>query len=588
MATIADLIADAEVIDIYALRNGIALSAATLATLRGARANPAALQAPGAPLDDFSDAYRTAVVVVGRSAAAIRASDARRARLAPLLGSAQALLGLAASNGLAVDGEVRTRLVTSADRIDKGTAGPLDETAFLAAYETLTAALKQLTLGNLLEDAELLTAYAARNGIAVAPASLAVLRAARTHAAAIQLPGQARDDFFAAYAVAMTAIGKSADEIRESAAHQDSLRLLLRGARTLLDFAVTNGKKVDDDILARLVATGEAINRGTATAAQEQTFREAYEALTVAMSPVTAETIESSRTNLPHVLDFFHWNMGTFRIALRRVTFGRFFHCILFLVVLVTACFAMSYYSLGAAGLKRYEELLPVVEKLNRGLPAKQDSVLLRTAEYEAAKEAAKNAAKADTAAVAAIPVEAARNRLAEAESLLKADEQQISRDGGEFKELPDRLWSWAYMPCAADGWTLFKWVACSEVDRYSWMNDSLKITAARTVAARMSENFLPLLFGFLGAYAFILRQLADQIEKSSLSRNSSILSVIRLGTGALAGFASVWLFRSDVLPDELKGTTNWALAFIAGYAVELVFSFMNRIVAAFTGPSAK
>jgi len=36
----------------------------------------------------------------------------------------------------------------------------------------------------------------------------------------------------------------------------------------------------------------------------------------------------------------------------------------------------------------------------------------------------------------------------------------------------------------------------------------------------------------------------------------------------------------------SFKALPVWALAFVAGYGIELVFAFMDRIIAAFTSPS--
>jgi hypothetical protein len=49
-----------------------------------------------------------------------------------------------------------------------------------------------------------------------------------------------------------------------------------------------------------------------------------------------------------------------------------------------------------------------------------------------------------------------------------------------------------------------------------------------------------------------------------------------------MAGIASSWLLSpKDVA--ALSSVPAWALAFVAGYSIELVFSFMDRIVTAFS-----
>jgi hypothetical protein len=451
------------------------------------------------------------------------------------------------------------------------------------------------TIAELLDDVDLLDGYALRNGITIPAASLNTLRGARANAAALQPQGPARNAFFVAYQDAVTAIGRTVPDIEQSMARQERLSVMLAGARAIMNFAESNGKKVDDDIRAKLLASADAIDRGSATVGDEHTFRKAYEGLTLGLAPVTADSIEASKTNLPHLLDFFH--KGRFQEALRRITFGRVLHFVVFLVVLATACFAMSYYTLGAAGIKRYDELANAIDALNSGLPAKADSVKFRAIVLQKALENPK-----DVEAITA-----AQKSLTDATNLAEADKNQLKRRQEEYAAIPPRLWKWAQMPCNESGTSLFYWAICSEVDETKNIfvanakgeaksdamlgaaltpnlpNEFAIMVAARTVAARLSDIFLPLLFGFLGSYAFILRNLAEQIGSSTLARNSAMLHLIRLGTGALAGFASAWLLRPDMLSSELKGVSSWAVAFIAGYGVELVFSFMNRIVAAFT-----
>jgi hypothetical protein len=92
------------------------------------------------------------------------------------------------------------------------------------------------------------------------------------------------------------------------------------------------------------------------------------------------------------------------------------------------------------------------------------------------------------------------------------------------------------------------------------------------------------LLLGWLGAHAFILRQMVKEIGDQSFTKSSSLRHIVRVGLGALAGFASVSLLTPQAFSgDALKNIPAWGLAFIAGYGIELVFSFMDRIIGAFT-----
>ena len=110
---------------------------------------------------------------------------------------------------------------------------------------------------------------------------------------------------------------------------------------------------------------------------------------------------------------------------------------------------------------------------------------------------------------------------------------------------------------------------------------------AARTVISRLNDVYLPLLLGFLGAHAYILRRMSKDISDRAFAKGSAFNHIVRIGLGALAGLASTWLLTPEVVGGaSFKALPVWALAFVAGYGIELVFAFMDRIIAAFTSPS--
>ena len=88
----------------------------------------------------------------------------------------------------------------------------------------------------------------------------------------------------------------------------------------------------------------------------------------------------------------------------------------------------------------------------------------------------------------------------------------------------------------------------------------------------------LPILFGTIGAVAFIIRATSDQIRDSTFSTTSPIRNVMRVALGALAGVV-IGLF-SD-LSTHLS-LSPLALAFLAGYGVEAVFSLFDGLAKKF------
>jgi len=94
----------------------------------------------------------------------------------------------------------------------------------------------------------------------------------------------------------------------------------------------------------------------------------------------------------------------------------------------------------------------------------------------------------------------------------------------------------------------------------------------------------LPVLYGMLGAIAFVLRRLSDETaageETSALKRKYSL----RVPIGALSGLAAGWLLQPST-GSVTASLSPFALAFVAGYSADLVFAAMDRIVGAFSTP---
>ena len=88
---------------------------------------------------------------------------------------------------------------------------------------------------------------------------------------------------------------------------------------------------------------------------------------------------------------------------------------------------------------------------------------------------------------------------------------------------------------------------------------------------------FVPMLLGALGACTYVLRLVSDEIKETTFSKTSPIRNVVRVALGALAG---VVIGFGGIVTGT--GLSSAALAFIAGYAVEPVFSTLDGIAERF------
>jgi len=88
----------------------------------------------------------------------------------------------------------------------------------------------------------------------------------------------------------------------------------------------------------------------------------------------------------------------------------------------------------------------------------------------------------------------------------------------------------------------------------------------------------LPLLYGLLGAIIYTLRNLASEIKNLTYTHHSETKYRLRIIMGLLGGMAIGWFLK----PEELgvSGSMSpMALAFLAGYNVEVLFAVMDKFI---------
>ncbi len=101
---------------------------------------------------------------------------------------------------------------------------------------------------------------------------------------------------------------------------------------------------------------------------------------------------------------------------------------------------------------------------------------------------------------------------------------------------------------------------------------------AAGYVTETIQMYFLPLLYGLLGACMFVLRSLSREIKELTYTAESDINYRLRITTGALAGLSIGWFLTPDS-DKALSGLSTFALSFLCGYSVEVLFSLMDKII---------
>ena len=107
----------------------------------------------------------------------------------------------------------------------------------------------------------------------------------------------------------------------------------------------------------------------------------------------------------------------------------------------------------------------------------------------------------------------------------------------------------------------------------------------AGLIVGVLGAYILPILFGTIGAVAYVIRTISEQINTTTFSTNSPTRHIMRAALGGMAGLV-VGLFGD--LSSKLS-LSPLAIAFLAGYGVEAVFSMFDGLIAKFkaakTGP---
>lgn len=105
----------------------------------------------------------------------------------------------------------------------------------------------------------------------------------------------------------------------------------------------------------------------------------------------------------------------------------------------------------------------------------------------------------------------------------------------------------------------------------------------AQQVYIFLSDYIYPLLAGALGACVSLLRAIFAQLREKRLHLRVFKSAYLRIAVGTIAGIVIGWVASDDMQTGI--SLTPLALAFAAGYAVEIIYNLLDRFVIAFSQP---
>jgi hypothetical protein len=141
-------------------------------------------------------------------------------------------------------------------------------------------------------------------------------------------------------------------------------------------------------------------------------------------------------------------------------------------------------------------------------------------------------------------------------------------------------LWSWPWQSLAS----AFERKIDGDVSPETVTGkDAARFQTSLIVLEVFQRYILPLLYGLLGTCVFVLRTLSSEIRSRTYSEASHIGFRIRLYLGMLGGMVFAWFAIPESADGLFMSLSPFAVAFLAGYSVELLFAAMDRFLGAFT-----
>jgi urease accessory protein UreF len=361
----------------------------------------------------------------------------------------------------------------------------------------------------------------------------------------------------------------------------------------MLTYAARRGAKVERADIDSVVATARAVRENTLTREQESAFWSSAASISRAIAPVTLESLEAS---IPQTRGYRNTTLAASAAKRYRVRT---------IVTLVALLLFQIYWLVGATVITDIKEIRTRLEQM-----AVERISLMRTRDL--------------LTKVPSLEDDPARAK----QAAQLADDPARAKNAAELEDLSNRIWVERISASTSfdvlKNWNVAKWlllwrtgtqtptvaptaISSTETttrsrddytirptDRFLWIftpENVAEMQTAQITLTALLKYILPILYGALGASAYIVRILANEIRDATYSIGSNVRYQLRFYLGAVAGFSIAWL-TSEAKPTEnvglLQSLSPLALAFLAGYSVDLLFSLLDRMVLAFSGPEPR
>lgn len=167
----------------------------------------------------------------------------------------------------------------------------------------------------------------------------------------------------------------------------------------------------------------------------------------------------------------------------------------------------------------------------------------------------------------------------------LKATDDRFGREfplWGRTKRSEAKIWSrWLWLYAAILAIAIISAENYTEILYEFYSRDEQTKNFFPYALSIVFDNLVPFFYGALGAIAFLLRTAHQFLHKRTFDRNRIPEYHNRIFLGLIAG-GSIKLFVNQIVTDSgVVEISASALAFLAGYQIDFLFTTIERIIAA-------
>lgn len=349
-------------------------------------------------------------------------------------------------------------------------------------------------------------------------------------------------------------------------------------AQLLVAYAAKNGLEINEEMLNTIVCAKHWLQEDDWDAEKEARFWIAFNKLAQTVAPVSIASLRATHTNQLQTEEEGKKSTKQRSIAEETVDAYKNWSFLVLAVLLIV----QAYWLVGSTITKNFVENVNSLE-LEKEKLRKVESDIRETEDSIDRLE---------------LKIDQSTELLQETELELRRLTAQLFDQRDVFDEANSRIDKFSKVMNSnkemLDSWNTF-W------QMRVWFSESTPSESflqaadgANMVLQIIQLYILPLLYGLLGAFAYVLRSISIEIRNLTYEAESNISYRLRVQLGLLSGLAVGWFIDASNPDIALNSSVSFtslspmALAFLAGYSVEVLFALMDRLILAFSTDSSQ